>query len=174
MEKKLEVYTQLERLIAQTEDQFQQIEKSGKLVDLCVAFFHFCETYQQIDGLRKRLYHLLDSLDKVVIPTTMQAQGVEKLSVAEVEHSFYILPKYSASVLDKEAAYKWLRKNGMSELITETVNSGTLAARLVEMVLQEAKDPPECIDFKTYNITGMSKYTPKPEPKTKQAKKERK
>jgi len=174
VEKKPEVYVQLERLIAQTDVQLRTIEKSGKLVDLCVAFFHLCETYEQIDGFRKRLYHLLDAVNKVVIPNTMQAQGVEKLSVAEVEHSFYILPKYSASVLDKEAAYKWLRKNGMSELITETVNSGTLAARLKEMVLQEAKDPPECIDFKTYNITGMSKYTPKPEPKTSQAKKGRK
>lgn len=151
----------LERLIAQTDQKFAKLEKSGSLTDLCVAFFHFCETYEQIDALRKKLYHLLDAIDKVTIPEAFVKEGVDKIAIPELEHSFYPLDKYSASMKDKEEAFKWLRSNGMSELITETCNAGTLAARIKEMVLTEGKDPPECIDFKSYKITGMSKYKPK-------------
>jgi hypothetical protein len=136
--------------------------KSESLKDLLTFYVELKEGYAALDTARKRIYNLLDLLNKAVVPEALEASGMDKVRVPELACSFYVLPRYSASLLDKEAGFDWLREVGLEDLITETVNAGTLAAAMKELVLEHGIDPPEdIVKFSTYNTTGVSKYTPK-------------
>jgi len=136
-------------------------QASNSLKRICVLYYAMCEEYEKIDSIRKQLYHKLDKLDKEIIPKMFEDQEIDKIAIPEVAHSFYPLDKYSASIVDKTEAFKWLKKHKLGSLITETVNSGTLAATLRGRLEEEGLDPPECMKLNKYQITGMSKYNPK-------------
>lgn len=157
----LSVLESLDQVLASMERNVQALDKDGALSALCVEYLSTGSAYEALDERRLRLYNLKDKMSKVLIPEALGRAGLDKVSVPEVGHSFYILDKYSASMVDRDKAMEWLRKNKAASLITETVNAGTLAAFLKEKLLKEGVDPPESIRFTEYKITGTSKYTPK-------------
>ena len=136
--------------------------EGASLVDQCV---HHHQCKRGYDNLKKALtdiYKLVDKQSKVAIPESMDDAGVDKIRVPEVETSFYPLVKYSASMLDREKAFQYLRDNNAEALITETVNASSLSGYLRDRIINEGIEPPEDVfNFNIYKITGMSKYTPK-------------
>jgi len=139
------------------------IEKTGDLQTLLRAFYRAKIGYKSLEEALKVIYHLKDRLDKNVVPQRIEDSGFDKVQVAAIGQSFYPLVKYSASIIDKSKGFDWLRANGAGELITETVNAGTLASFCKDMIENENKEPPSDIFIVTpYKITGISKYTPKP------------
>lgn len=141
--------------------------KGASLKDACVAYFELKKAYDGLEAQRKKLYSQLDFLSKSVIPEKFEDEGIDKLQIPEVEHSFYPLRKMTASLVagedgTKEAAMKWLRENGLGELISETVNAGTLASAIKSMIEETAKEPPAgVVKVNTYSTVGFSKYKPK-------------
>lgn len=134
----------------------------GNLVD-ALKLFHYLDTqYEALDKARKKIYGLLDSMDKGMLPAMFEASGQDLARIPELGRSFYPTTKYSARVGDKEGLYKWLRENNGEDLIQETVNSSSLAGFLKSMSLEQGIDaPPEVAELVTYKIIGSSKYTPK-------------
>ena len=62
----------------------------------------------------------------------------------------------------KDKGFKWLRENGLGDLISETVNAGTLASAMRNMILDQGIEPPDdVIKVTTYKATSINKYTPK-------------
>ena len=117
--------------------------------------------YDELDAARKDVYKLKDELEKFILPSKLDALGVDKIRVPELGRSFYTQTKYSASFPDKEKGFEWLRSSGNGALVQETVNASTLAAFCKNMVLEEGIDPPEdIINFRSYQTIGSSKYTP--------------
>ena len=101
-------------------------------------------------------------MDKFILPTKFDASDLDLIRIPELARSFYPTTKYSAKTLDKEELMKWLRDLGQDALISETVNSSTLAGFLKERMLEEGIDPPEeIVQLTTYKSIGSSKYTPK-------------
>lgn len=132
------------------------------LQDALTEFFELQDRYNRLDSLRKRIYKVQDRLNKSVLPQMMFDQDTEKVSIFSLGRSFYPKTHYTASIRDSERAYPWLRENGLSELITTTVNSGTLASAFKDMVLEQGQEPPDDIfKFQMYNSIGISKFTPK-------------
>ncbi len=130
--------------------------------DAAKAYFHIKSAYEALDGARKELYHLKDLFDKVIVPELMENDDIDMLRIPELARSFSRQQKFSASFVDKEEGFKWLRDNGQGDLIVETVNAGTLAAFCRSMIMDEGLEPPaDVIRVTTYYGTGMSKYTPK-------------
>ena len=72
------------------------VEGAKDMATVLMNFFAMKELYTQLDTVRKKLYHRIDSMDKVVIPTMMDDQGVDKVAVPEIARSFYKLTKHSA------------------------------------------------------------------------------
>lgn len=131
-------------------------------VEVATLYWEVSGHYDAVDEKRKEVYALQDRLNKTIMPSVLEKSGMDSFRVPALARSFYIVPKYSASVLDKDAAYDWLRVHGLSELITETVNAGTLAKALKDLVAeQNVEPPPDIFKFTAYNTTGSSKYTPK-------------
>ena len=91
-----------------------------------------------------------------------EADDLDLIRIPELARSFYPQTKYSAKVADKDKLAEWLREIGQDALITETVNSSTLAGFLKERLLEEGIDPPEeFVQLTTYKAIGSSKYAPK-------------
>lgn len=143
-------------------DQYGGGIEAMKLSELATFYFELKQAYDALDAERKRIYKVVDELSKFRIPERLEREGIDKIQVPEIERSFYVLTKYSASMVDKESAMEWLRDRGDEALIQETVNASTLASYLKDLLIEEGIDPPEeLFKFSTYNTTGMSKYKPK-------------
>lgn len=126
------------------------------------VLFVLKEAYAQLDAATKQLYAIRDLLDKTIVPTKMDAEGVDMVRVPEIARSFSKQNKMSASLIDKEKGFEWLRSIGQGDIIQETVNAGTLAAFVRNMIIEEGVDPPEdVVKVNTYNTTGINRYTPK-------------
>lgn len=133
-----------------------------ELADVATFFFQLKTQYEELDRARKKFFHLVERLNKGIIPARMDLAGTDMLRVPEIARSFSKQEKMSASTVDKDALFEWLRDIGQEELIQETVNSGTLASFCRRMMLDEGIEPPEdAVKLTTYNVIGVTKYTPK-------------
>lgn len=148
--------------IADDLDEQEGIASTVGMSDLLVGYYELKEAYKQLDAARKRVYSTEDMFNKAIIPARFDDEGMDKIQVPTIGRSFYPLQKFSASMVDKEKGYEWLRSVGGEGIITETVNAGTLASFCKDLVKDQGIDPPEdIINFRSYHITGISKYTPK-------------
>lgn len=132
------------------------------LVPTVKAYYAADQKYKLLDTARKKIYALLDAVDKGVLPKLFDDNDLDLVRVPELARSFYPTTKYSAKTIDKEKLMDWLRQEGQEELISETVNSSTLAGFLKDRMLSEGIDPPsDIVELTTYKTIGSSKYTPK-------------
>lgn len=152
----------LDKFILQWAEIINQAETKN-LKELCVLWNRLDEEYTVIDTSRKVLLAIFDKLNEQILPEAFENAGIDKIAIPELAHSFYPLTKYSASITKGEnnAAMQWLKENGLGSLVTETVHRGTLAATLHDRLINEGKDPPDCMTLTKYQIISSSKYTPK-------------
>lgn len=137
-------------------------DSSATSTSAAYALFHVKNAHAELDDVIKALYHVRDFLDKVVVPARMDAEGTDMVRIPELARSFSKQNKMSASFLDKEAGFKWLRDLGQGDLIQETVNAGTLASFVRNLITEQGIDPPEdVVKVTTYSTTSINKYTPK-------------
>lgn len=137
-------------------------DKSKKPADVARHYWYVKTNYEEAKKHLTRVYHVLDALDKNVLPELMEEHDMDMIRIPDLGRSFSIRQMMTASMLDKERAFQWLRDNGNEDLIQETVNAGTLSSFIKSMIVDEGIDPPEDV-FKvsTYKKTNSTKYTPK-------------
>lgn len=137
---------------------------SGKVTpyDAVLTFFSLKNLHEQMDILVKKVYHMKDGLEKKTVPAVMENHNTDMVRVPELRRSFSINEKVSATFLDREAGYNWLREIGQGDIITETVNAGTLSALVRSLQLEQGIDPPEdVVKVSRYKAVSVNKYTPK-------------
>lgn len=157
-----EINEELKQLMPKIEAFIDDVFKKNDVSEIFSSYYLLKEQYAKLDGLRKELYHIVDHCEKSRLPDKLESMGIDKVRVPELERSFYILRKYSASTVDREKAINWLKDNGHGDIVQETVNASTLTAFLKDMVLEENIDPPDDIFvLNSYNTIGTSKYKPK-------------
>lgn len=158
-----EITANIEILAAQIEQHLVEVEARGDTTEILITYHKLKGDYEALDKARKMIFHHNDKMDKGTVPALFDRIGQDLVRIPDIGRSFYPVTKQSASIVGpKPDAYEWLRSNGGSEIIQETVNAGTLASFLKEMIQdQNIEPPPELILYKTYKTTGSSKYTPK-------------
>jgi len=129
---------------------------------LAKHYWYLKENYDRLKKELTRIYHVVDAVDKHLLPEAFDAAGTDLIRIPELGRSFSVKTMMSASMKDKEAGAQWLRDQGHGDLVQETVNAGTLASFMRSYILDEGMEPPEDI-FKvtTYNKTNTTKYNPK-------------
>lgn len=97
-----------------------------------------------LDETVKQWKSFFDELKTVTLPEMMEAEGVTSLPLAE-GYRVGMSARMYASIKEgqKEAAYEWLRNNGLGELITETVNASTLSAAAKHRLEEQALEMPD-------------------------------
>jgi hypothetical protein len=155
---------ELARAAAIVEALGDEIKNDGKTAPAQIAefYFHLDMAYEGTDTARKRVYHVVDMFNKFIIPTRLRDSGMDLIRVAAVARSFSVVTKTSATLLDKEKGFEWLRQIGQGDVIQETVNAGTLSALCRNLVLDQGIDPPpDIVNMRSYDTTSMTKYKPK-------------
>lgn len=152
-----------EAVATEIEKRLAEIEANPPLLtELLKEFFELKNQHAALDAARKRIYHVQDKLDKMILPNALQSAGTDLIRVPEIARSFSLLTKMSASISDKDKGYKWLRDNGHGDLITETVNASTLSAFAKNLLEEQGFElPADAFNVRTYNIIGVNKYNPK-------------
>lgn len=146
------------------EDLTEGMKNDGTIAPATCAefYFHLDTAYDAADTARKRVYHVNDMMNKHLIPTRLKDAGLDLIRVASVARSFSVVTKTSATLLDKEKGFEWLRSIGQGDIIQETVNAGTLSAFCRSLLLEQGIDPPQdIVKVSTYDTTSMTKYRPK-------------
>jgi len=137
-------------------------DDTKKPADVARHFWYIKTHHDEVKKQVTRVYHVMDALDKHVLPELLEAHGTDIVRIPDLGRSFSVRKMMSASMLDKEQAIEWLRGNGAEDLVQETVNAGTLSSFIRNLVLEEGIDPPEeLFKVSTYNKTSATKYTPK-------------
>ena len=108
------------------EDQQEVIQNTGNLQTLA-------DQVEMLDGLSKRINTSEDNLKDLkkeferlsgeVIPTMMAEMGLSHLKLMDGS-SVDVKPNYSASitVANKDAAFNWLRNNGLGDIIKNEIS----------------------------------------------------
>lgn len=132
--------------------------KSKGLNAVLTGWYLSREEYEALDEMRKGIGQIFETLSRGVIPEMMRAADTKTTTIDSIRRRFTISKRFSCSILDKEAGYKWLRDEGNGAIITETVNSSTLSAFAKKRIEDEGLEMPETI-FKTsiMDITSATK-----------------
>lgn len=157
-----QIVMQLEGLLPNIRDVIDGLEANPDITEVIKVYHHLEGQYKALDNARKEIYKQLERLDKGILPKKFEDAGLDLVRVPELSRSFYPTTKYGAKVHDKDKLYAWLKEIGQGDLITETVNSSSLAGLLKDMSLNEGRDAPEDVaQLTSYQTIGSSKYTPK-------------
>lgn len=126
-------------------------ERLGKLVEEIKAMSDATEVAgayvavrEQVDYLvevMKDINKLRQHLQYTVVPDAFGRRGIRTLTTQD-GYRVTVSPTISTAIEDREKAFEWLRDNGLSELITETVNASTLKAALRKMLEDDGIEPP--------------------------------
>ena len=98
------------------------VNESDKLSDQIVKLQNLEDEFTQKEKELKELKRRVDLVSGEVIPTMMQEMNISTLKLADGT-SVEVKPVYGASILvaKREGAFKWLRDNGLGDLIKNEV-----------------------------------------------------
>lgn len=121
-------------------------------VEMARAFVHVRRFKDELDELAKRVSKTYEEWKTVKLPQAFEKAGVPSIPLDEgyrvgVSH----LVRASIKPEAREAAYEWLRSNGLGDLITNTVNSSTLSA-VAKSMTEENQE----LDSELFNVHVLS------------------
>ena len=132
--------------------------KTQDIFSILKAFKALKDGYKIIDDHRKEIYHQVEFLSKSYIPETMlEKGGGSSLTLKDIGYRFTVSTSLSATILDKDKAYEWLREQGQDGIITETVNASTLSKFAKTYTKDFGLDLPECFKVNPYYSTSVTK-----------------
>jgi hypothetical protein len=104
------------------------------------------ELKNRIDSMKEEMKDLNKEYDRLrleEIPSLMEDQGIERLSVDSVG-TIYLTSDLYASIpaAGREGAYEWLGDHGYGDLVTQTVNASTLKA-FVKGAIERGEELPD-------------------------------
>jgi hypothetical protein len=133
-------------------DSLALIDK-GDIVALIRHFDRLRDKYRELEMKVKRLKDEVDILSYTAIPDAFNSSSLKPPLPIDDVGTVSIGHTWVASMIDKEAGFRWLRATGNESLITETVNWRTLAA-FAKAETTEGRRLPDDI----FNV-GVSAYT---------------
>lgn len=99
-----------------------------------------------------------DALKYGIIPEKMEEMGVTTLSVIGLGRVTVSETTSAKTIKERKAElWAWLKDNGYAELITETVNSSTLAAFVREQLAEGADLPYDCLEITMRCVASITK-----------------
>ena len=113
------------------------------LVDLVMEMNDVRKQKESLEETLKGVNETFDFLRITKIPTVMNDENIDRISVKGVGRVSITADMHVSIKADKkDDFYQWLRDNGRTDLISETVNASTLKASVKKM-FKEGEIPPE-------------------------------
>lgn len=120
----------------------QTARDSTNAVDVSRMFVQLRDLDDRLDEICKTVDRLKQFLSVTRLPEMFADADMTNVSLADVGARVTLTHRTSASMVDAELAFEWLRANGFGDAIKSTVQSNTLARVVKEFSEEHAKDPP--------------------------------
>lgn len=119
---------ELSTMIETLATRLQKARERGA-IPLARAFVVMHRLKDKLDSLDKQFSTLYEPYKTTIIPEMFEAENITSLPLSE-GFRVGVSQNFRASIRKdcKEDAYKWLRENGLGDLITDTVNASSLSA----------------------------------------------
>lgn len=135
-----------------------KVAHDGGAVELARAFVALRSLKDEIDECSKIFSKLFEDVKGVQLPAKFEAEGVPTINLDEgyrvsVSHRVFA----SIKTGQKDMAMKWLRSNGLEDLVTETVNSSTLSAVAKSMAEENRELDGELFSVAVLPSTSVTK-----------------
>lgn len=113
------------------------------LVNLVIEMNNLRLEKESMEEAVKKINEVYDFLRITKIPTVMNDEGIDRISVKGVGRVSITADMHVSVKAEKKLDfYQWLRDNGRTDLISETVNPSTLKSSVKKM-FQNGEIPPE-------------------------------
>lgn len=142
--------------LLRTLEQELEAAKADGAVALARAFVALHRLKARVDEELKPLDALYTRFKDLEVPALFETEGVPNVSLDE-GYRVGVSSKFRASIKpdQKDEAYKWLKKNGLGDIITSTVNASTLSAAFKELMEEKNVEPPDAM-FNIAMVPGAS------------------
>jgi len=117
-------------------------EDTVRVPDMSEVFVMSRQIRDVLDSALKEITKQRDVISYNTLPNMMEDEGLTSFTT-ESGYRVSVARRFSASFVDKEAGFQWLRDNGLEDIIKETVPSQTLSAQIREMIESENMEPPD-------------------------------
>lgn len=144
--------TSLTSEIAQLERELNAARLMGA-IPMARAFVVLHRMVEKIDNDLKPIFRTFEEYKTQHLPKVYEDSGVTSLPLAE-GYRVGVAQTLRASIRkdQKDAAYQWLRENGLDDLITSTVNASSLSSTARIMLEEDNKELPTDI----FNVALMA------------------
>lgn len=124
-------------------DEFKMLARIGSAADMARAFVAVRKLKDLLKENESKFGALYSLLAEVLLPEAIEKSGQTHVPLAE-GWRVGVSQTLRASIPPgtKQEAWQWLRDNGLSELITETVNAQTLSAAAKARLEDQGLDLP--------------------------------
>lgn len=118
------------------------VDDAKSAPEMAEVFILLKNSREVMDKALKDVTKLRDTVSYKLLPEMMSDDGMTSF-VTNTGYRVSVSNRFSASFVDKESGYDWLRENDLGDIIVETVNSQTLSATIRRMMEDEGIEPPE-------------------------------
>ena len=130
--------------------------------ELVAAMLDADEAYKAAKAESARLYEEFKFVARTVIPRRMDADNIQNITVILPDGSkkqLIILDQVTVKTPaeNKLDLWEWLRGHDAEHLITETVNSSTLAGYVREQMRQGEPYPSDLLEISSYSTASLRK-----------------
>lgn len=120
------------------------VDDAKRAPDMAETFVLLKNIREEVDSSLKDLTKLRDAVSYNHLPEMMEDEGLTSFNT-ETGYRVSVARRFSASMVDKQQAFAWLRENDLGDIIQETVPSQTLSAQIRELIESEGIEPPDDI-----------------------------
>jgi len=109
-------------------------------------------------GIKVLLQARYDALRLNIIPSAMEDDDISNITVDGVGRVTLAADMYCSIPKDKRsAAWKWLRENKLGDIISETINSGTLKATIKSIMKKGQTVPADLFKVTPFSRASITK-----------------
>jgi autotransporter translocation and assembly factor TamB len=130
--------------------------KESDLITLANAMQEYRQKKDELEDQLKIINAFYDTLRIELIPTRMETDGVEKITLAGIGR-ISLTGDVNTRIIDKPGFFDWLRVNKLGDLVQETVMPSTLKA----FIRRRAKDgkelPTDFVSIKPFTRASITK-----------------
>lgn len=136
-----------------------EVLASGDHIQIITHYDQLRKVNAQIKEAREALSEIEESFSREHVPEALRQQKVKTITIEGIGR-VTVSHRFSCSIIgeNKLVGHNWLKANEYGSLVTETVNSSTLAAFAKNLLETEGKElPPDIFKVGTSPFTSITK-----------------
>lgn len=133
----------------------EELEKQ-QAVEIVRVMAALKDLNEEAENVKKSAGKVYDHVRTLVLPDKMDEEGLDNMRVSGIGR-VSVTTDVRASLVDKDAGYRWLEEHGHGDMITETVNASALKGLLRRMLKDGREVPEDTFKVSPFNRASITK-----------------